>query len=108
MSTGSQFRLPDNWVDNPLSGILAPFMNSISPVFGPQNIPFLSAITATTGPGNNALAAIPTVNIATPYMVKTLIAGDVDWVLETGVTVGTGYVAPNDQGISGKTWVSVS
>ena len=110
MPTGSQFRNANGWTNNPLIGsALGPFMSSLlSPVFGPQSIPFLSNITMTSGTGNTALAAVPTVNLPTPFMVKTLITGDQDWVLELGVFTGPGYLAPNDQATSGKTWMSTS
>jgi len=106
---GSMFRNADGWTNDPLTGIiLGPFMsNLISPVFGPQNIPYLSNITATTGTGNNALAAVPTTGLPVPFIVKTTIVGDTDWKLVSGVFVGTGYVAPNDQAQSLKTWMSV-
>ena len=101
--------MKDGWVNDPLQGSLTAFMsNTISPVFGPQNIPYLSLITTTSGSSNNALAAVPTTNLQTPFMVKTLIAGDVDWVLESGVRTGPGTLAPNDQATSQKTWFSVS
>jgi hypothetical protein len=106
---GSQFRNKDGWLNDPLSGIIGPFMNpTISPVFGPQNVPYLSAVTALTGTGNNALAAVPTAALPVPYMVKIAITGDSDYQLQQGVIVGAGTVAPNDQASSNKTWVQVS
>jgi hypothetical protein len=105
---GSQYRNADGWTDNPLSGIIGNFMSSgIPSTFGPQDIPYLSAVTTTAGSGNNALAAVPTINIPVPFMVKTLISGDVDWVLEAGIKTGIGTLAPNDQYLSNKTWVAV-
>lgn len=102
---GSQFRKADGWVDNPLQGSLTAFMNPIiSPLFGPQGIPYLSTVTVATGTGNNALAAVPTTSLPTPYMVKTLMPDDSDWVLIMGIFSGSGYITPNDQGQSGKTW----
>lgn len=106
---GSQYRRSDGWVNDPLMGSLTAFMtNTISPVFGPQNIPFLSLVTVASGTGNNALAAVPTVNLPVPFMVKTLITGDVDWTLEAGIITGPGTQAPNDQATSQKTWVATS
>ena len=105
---GSQYRNGDGWINDPLTGVLAPVMNSISPVFGPQNVPYLSGITLLTGTGNNALAAVPTVNMQVPYVVKIAITGDSDYQLQAGVITGPGTVPPNDQGASGKTWVAIS
>lgn len=106
---GSQYRNADGWTNDPLSGILTPFMSAIIPsVFGPQNVPFLSLVTQLAGTGNNALAAVPTVQLPKPYMVKTLITGDQDWVLEAGITTGPGTQAPNDQAKSQATWISTS
>lgn len=106
---GGQSRNADGWTNNPLSGILGPFMSSTIPsVFGPQNIPFLSLVTLTTGLGNNALAAIPTIGLATPFQVITNITGEVTWQLVAGVFSGPGYIAPNDQTTSQKTWKAVA
>ena len=107
--TGSQFRNADGWLNNPLSGILGPFMNPTIPsAFSPQNIPFLSGITALTGSGNNALAAVPTIPLPTPYAVKIAITGDQDYLLIAGSFSGPGYVVPNDQLLSNKTWQQIS
>lgn len=106
---GSQFRNADGWVNNPLMLAIGSFMNStISPVFGPQNIPYLSLVTQLLGSGNNALAAVPTASLPTPFIVKLAITGDQDYQLVAGVFVGAGYVAPNDQATSQKTWQQIS
>lgn len=107
--TGSQFRNADGWVNNPLMFIIGTFMNpTISAVFGPQNIPYLSLITALLGSANNCLAAVPTVSLPTPYIIKVSITGDTDYQLIAGVFTGPGYVAPNDQATSQKTWQAIS
>jgi hypothetical protein len=106
---GSQFRNKDGWLNDPLSGILGPFMTIPIPLsFGPQNIPYLSAVTQLTGSGTNALAAVPTANIVAPFIVKIAITGDSDYQLIVGVFTGPGYVTPNDQATSGKTWQQIS
>ena len=106
---GSMFRNADGWVNNPLSGILQPFMSTLIPsAFGPQNIPYLNAVTSLTGTGTNALAAVPTVLLTTPFVIKIAITGDQDYMLVSGVKTGPGYMAPNDQASSGKTWMSLS
>lgn len=106
---GSQYRNADGWIDNPLMLAMSAFMDpAISAVFGPQNIPYLSLVTQLTGSGNNALAAVPTVSLPTPYIVKLAITGDQDYQLIAGVFAGPGYVAPNDQATSHKTWQQIS
>jgi hypothetical protein len=82
-------------------------MNTISPVFGPQGVLYLSGITQLTGTGLNALAAVPTIGLQAPYIVKIAITGDSDYQLQEGVITGAGTVAPNDQSASSKTWVQV-
>lgn len=109
MPTGSQLRNAENWVDNPLMVAIGTFMiPSISSAFGTQNIPYLSLITTLLGSGNNALAAVPTVSLPAPYIVKIAITGDEDYQLIAGVFVGAGYVAPNDQATSQKTWQKIN
>ena len=106
---GSQFRNADGWLNDPLSGILGPFMNqTISPLFGTLGLQYLSGVTQLTGTGNNALAAVPTVGLPVPFIVKIAITGDSDYQLQAGVVVGAGTVAPNDQATSNKTWVQIS
>ncbi len=106
---GSQYRNSDGWLNDPLSGIIGNFMSSTIPAsFGPQDIPFLSLVTQTTGTGNNALAAIPTTGLPTPFRVNTQIAGDQDWILVAGIVTGSGTVAPNDQASSLKTWIETT
>ena len=105
---GSQYRNGDGWLNDPLYGVLQPFMNSISPVFGPQGVVYLSGITQLAGTGFNALAAVPTVGLQVPYIVKIAITGDSDYQLQKGIVTGAGTVAPNDQAASGCTWVAIS
>lgn len=106
---GSQYRNADGWLNDPLSGILGPFMNqAILPIFGPQFIPYLANITTLTGVSDNALAAVPTANLPVPFVVKIAITGDADYQLQAGIKTGTGTVAPNDQDISQATWVQIS
>lgn len=106
---GSQFRNANQWINDPLTGVLGPFMSQTIPtVFGPQNIPYLSGITQLAGTGYNALAAVPTTNITQmPFIVKIAVTGDQDYQLQPGVITGPGTVAPNDQAVSNKTWVSI-
>ena len=105
---GSMFRNADGWINNPLSGILGPFMSqSIPSAFGPQNIPYLNTVTTLAGVGYNALAAVPTISLPVPFIVKVAITGDEDYQLIAGVHVGAGYLAPNDQAQSQKTWQSI-
>lgn len=106
---GSQYRNADGWTNNPLMFVIGTFMNpDISDVFGTQNIPYLSLITTLTGSGNNALAAVPTVVLPTPYIVKIAVTGDQDYQLIAGVFTGPGYVTPNDQATSQKTWQAIN
>jgi hypothetical protein len=107
---GSQFRNKDGWLNDPLSGILGPFMNqTIPPAFLPQGVQYLGNITQLTGTGGyNALAEVPTVNLPVPFIVKIAVTGDQDYQLQSGVITGPGTVAPNDQAQSNKTWVSIS
>ena len=105
---GSMFRNADGWINDPLTGIIGPFMSpSIPAVYGPQNIPYLSAITALTGSGTNALASVPTIALPVPFIVKIAVTGDQDYQLISGIHTGPGYVTPNDQSSSGKTWQSI-
>lgn len=107
--TGSQYRNADGWLNDPLMLAIGSFMNpSISPVFGPQAVLYLSLVTQLTGSGNNALAAVPTASLPTPLIVKLAITGDTDYQLIAGVFAGPGYVAPNDQATSHKTWQQIS
>jgi len=106
--TGSMFRNADGWINDPLSGILGPFMSaSIPSAFGPQNVPYLNNVTSLTGTGYTALAAVPTISLPVPFVVKVAITGDEDYQLISGVHTGPGYLAPNDQATSGKTWQSI-
>ena len=101
--------MANDWLNDPLQGSITAFMsNTIPSQFGPQDIPFLSLVTTTTGTGNNTLAAVPTTNLPAPFLVNTQIAGNVMWQLQSGVITGPGTVAPNDQATSNKTWVAVS
>lgn len=116
---GSMFRNADGfwtsagcapgWLNDPLSQILAPFMSGlISTQFGPQNPPYLSAITSLTGSLPTALASVPTVPLPVGYIVEVTITGDQRFQLNAGILTGPGTVAPNDQALSQKTWTSIS
>ena len=106
---GSQYRQANWWTNNPVMLVIGTFMSAVIPsAYGPQYIPYLSLITQLTGSGANALAAIPTVSLPTPFIVKVAITGDSDYQLIAGSFSGPGYVVPNDQATSKKTWQQIS
>lgn len=113
MERGSQFRQRDNWLNDPLIGVTNPIMSNpyIPGAFGPISPPFLSLVTQLTGSLTNALAAVPTVTLNTPFIVETNIAGDARWQLQAGTAAtAAGIQRPNDYNATtnAKIWVQVS
>jgi hypothetical protein len=72
--------------------------------FGPQDIPFLTVVTALEGATNISLQNLPTVSITTPYVLQVKISGELQtWVLmsSTAATdVPNGVMRPNDYNAS--------
>lgn len=96
---GSQFHQGAGYFDDPLGGQITIFMNSQIPAaFGPVTVPFATGVTALTGTGYNALAAIPTIPLPLPFAVDILISNVPQrWFLVAGVFPGTpGTTQPND------------
>lgn len=110
---GSQFHRADGYVNDPLPGILGPFMSAAIPTgFGPQDVPYLATVTQLTGTTVASLAAVPTVSLPVPFIVEITINGaDQRWqlVAYTGQS-GAGTQLPNDFNAStnNKIWVQIS
>lgn len=109
---GSQFRLRDGWLNDPLQGITNPTMPSLIPAnFMPQTVPFVATVSQLTGSGTNSLAAIPTTVLPTPYVIEVTIGYDQRWELQAGTfATAVGVQRPNDYNAvtNAKVWVQIS
>ena len=96
---GSQWHQGPGWINDALPGSVQLFMSTYIPSgFIPTQVDFLGAITQLTGTTFNALAAVPTTQLAPPYPVDLLIGGQPQrWFLVAGAFPGTtGTLQPND------------
>ncbi len=80
--------------------------------FGASSVPFLAAITGLEGVTAAYLSDIPTISIATPFMVMVAIGGNVQlWQLTaSGAATAPGIQRPNDFDMTTnmKVWVQLS
>ncbi len=108
---GSQFHGGPGYLDDPLAQIPVlppdPFAAA-----GPQDVLFLSGITALAGVGANALSAILTGSVSVPYVVEFMAvdgSGAVQaWTLTASTdATGPGKQRPNDFDAStnAKVWI---
>ena len=107
---GSQSHQGPGWTNNALPGLVQELMSTYIPSgFQPTQVQFLQNVTQLLGTGFNALQAVPTVQLATPYTVDLLIGGQPQrWFLVAGAYVAaTGRVQPGDYNAStnAKFWV---
>jgi hypothetical protein len=99
MTDGSQFHAGGRYLNNPLNGYTGPYVSTNIPsAFGPIDAQFLGNVTQLSGTGADALAAVPTATLSTPYQVLLFIGGySQTWILQASTAAtAAGYQRPND------------